>query len=111
MTPIDKAIKALEPFAFIANQLITDREILGLMPFAEDECGLDETFSLTVADFRALCQALSDLSSLKLESGDVAWLRDWLDLGVSEAQTDTEDEKLSARADRILAFLGQGGEG
>ncbi len=88
MTPLDKAIKALERIKAERN---------------------------SQADYEIAAQALSDLSSVKLEEGDVEWLI--RDLGTSrfpahcgegtlERQT---RERHNARIDRLIAFLGQGG--
>lgn len=87
MTPIDKAIKALER--------IRDYD---------DPTG-DDAWHNTRRQLIAE-DALSDLSSLKLEDGDVAWLAAQR-RGASWGHSPGHDFH-NARIDRLLAFLGHG---
>lgn len=59
-------------------------------------------------------EALSDLSSLKLEDGDVEWLADILNVEARfhlgrDQPLDEYEIAQNARIDRLIAFLGHGG--
>lgn len=102
MTPIDKAIKALGPFAVWAADFDS---IPG--EFTDDEV---QYTKIPVGAYRAAAQALSDLSSLKLEDGDRQWL---VDLRIPDEENDDiheddGDARFNARIDRLLAVLGHG---
>ena len=104
MTLLDKAIKALTEIEAVEYPAARHSNTVEMMAL--------------VANFRIIArQALSDLSSVKLEEGDVEWLI--RDLGTSRFQAHCGEgtlerqtrERHNARIDRLIAFLGQGGAG
>lgn len=123
MTPtIDKAIKALEPFG--SSELIARAEAEN----DEGRCNYGVAccvrYMTTLGALYDARQALSDLSSLKLEDGDVEkaariidpdiWAtRDYL-ASLNEpimAHVDLACEPSRSKARAILSALGHGGEG
>lgn len=106
MTPIDKAIKALEPFAEGASHLHPS--------LPDDGLTLD---GIEVRHWRYAAQALSDLSSLKLEDGDVEVACELLrsdryrNPALGHPSSRPGMFAHNARIDRLLAALGHGGEG
>lgn len=134
MTPINKAMQALEPFAHIANtmdEFASDEQVVRIV-FDDAEWGdntvLAEPF---VRPFRIARQTLSDLQSLRLEEGDVEKLArllceqqgnnpDYLEPG-DALGTDGHNAKgepchflwrhYEEDAAEVLSFLGHEGEG
>jgi hypothetical protein len=98
MTPIDKAIKALteiEAVEYPAAQGSNTVEMMAL-----------------VAHCRIVArQALSDLSSVRLEAGDVEWLRKQRVPEGKRHWSYWVRDAHNARIARLIAFLGHGEEG
>lgn len=108
MTPIDKAIKALEPFARAASAIGDD---LGPVRFYTDT-GYRE---MPLEDLQRARSVYTDLSSARLEDGDVELARRiiserWMHAFEHPPERHPKIAEFNARIDRILAYLGQGGE-
>lgn len=115
MTPIHKAIKALEQALW---HIGSDEDPIHLVP-EEVKWSTSREGAATLVR-----QALSDLSSLKLEDGDVEKVARLVDPDIWAtrdhlasldqpilAHVDRVCEPSIAKAQAILAFLGHGGEG
>lgn len=126
MTPIDKAIKALEQAesGFGSASAILQLRVEIEDALSDERAALiremkreDKAFGVAA---KAVAQALADLSSIKLEDGDVEWTVELLNeqrlaTYFINAAPNTAYRKgriaHNARIDRLLAFLGHGGEG
>lgn len=115
MTPIDKAIKALEPFAAIyaAKTAGIGFEQPCTPPEASRPAWGFNHATITWGNFSDAAQALVDLSSLKLEDGDVE--RFAVAFVTEQSEGEWPDSLIRKDADKlkaaVLAFLGHRGEG
>ena len=111
MTPLDKAIK---PCPFCGSPGAVDHG----GPHEPDEwccfcsgCDFSLGFQLTRDEAVAAWNRRADLSSVKLEEGDLVWLRATINARRLDIRTSNSGiaSMQNARINRLIAFLGQGG--